>query len=687
MFNQELVNPKSIALIGASNDPTKPGGKALLNLLSTNYSGKLYPVNPKEESVQGMKCYQDVTQLPDVDLAILAIASKFVNQTVEFLAKNRKTKAFIVFSAGFSEIGEEGKQLENELAEIIKKYDASLIGPNCIGVLNTNYAGVFAGPIPKLDKFGCDFVSGSGATAVFILETAIQRGLPFSSIYSVGNSATIGVEEVLEYWDETFNPENSSKNKLIYIEQVHNPEKFLKHTTSLILKGCRIAAVKSGTTEAGSRAVSSHTGSLAGSDAAVEALFKKAGIIRCYSREELITVASILNYKELKGKNIAVITHAGGPGILCTDALQKNGLNVPKITSPKAEELLSKLYYGSSVANPIDFLATGTAEQLGIILDYVDNYFDEIDGMIVIFGTPGLFNVTEVYNVLHQKLSTCKKPIFPVLPSPIQAKEETEHFVNLGRTFFPDETPLATALAKVYYTPKPHLVEQLNYTDYDEQMFKEILAESENDNFINPNLVSKILDAVHIKQLPQIVSNSFEELTSKCKNWDYPLVMKVVGPVHKSDVGGVILNIQNIQELEKAYQKIMSLKDATAVLVQPMIKGTELFVGIKKEKDFGHLIFFGLGGIFIEVLKDVNFSLAPLDKVQAQSLIKNIKAYPIIKGIRGQKGIDEEQLAEIIIRISDLIHYLPEIEEMDINPLIATKKEIFAIDTRIKIKK
>lgn len=687
MFNQELINPKSIALIGASNDPTKPGGKALLNLLSTNYSGKLYPVNPKEESVQGMKCYQDVTQLPDVDLAILAIASKFVNQTVEFLAKNRKTKAFIVFSAGFSEVGEEGKQLENELAEIIKKYDASLIGPNCIGVLNTNYAGVFAGPIPKLDKFGCDFVSGSGATAVFILETAIQRGLPFSSIYSVGNSATIGVEEVLEYWDETFNPENSSKNKLIYIEQVHNPEKFLKHTTSLIIKGCRIAAVKSGTTEAGSRAVSSHTGSLAGSDAAVEALFKKAGIIRCYSREELITIASILNYKELKGKNIAVITHAGGPGILCTDALQKNGLNVPKITSPKAEELLSKLYFGSSVANPIDFLATGTAEQLGIILDYVDNYFDEIDGMIVIFGTPGLFNVTEVYNVLHQKLSTCKKPIFPVLPSPIQAKEETEHFVNLGRTFFPDETPLATALAKVYYTPKPHLIEQLNYSDYDEQMFKEILAESENDNFINPNLVSKILDSVHIKQLPQIVSNSFEELTSKCKNWDYPLVMKVVGPVHKSDVGGVILNIQNIQELETAYQKIMSLKDAIAVLVQPMIKGTELFVGIKKEKDFGHLIFFGLGGIFIEVLKDVNFSLAPLDKVQAQSLIKNIRAYPIIKGIRGQKGIDEKQLAEIIMRISDLIHFVPEIEEMDINPLIATEKEIYAIDTRIKIKK
>lgn len=687
MFNQELINPKSIALIGASNDPTKPGGKALLNLLSTNYSGKLYPVNPKEEYVQGMKCYKDISELPDVDLAILAISAKFINQSVEFLAQNRKTRAFIIFSAGFSEVGDEGKELEKELAEIIKKYDASLIGPNCIGVLNTNYAGVFAGPIPKLDPFGCDFVSGSGATAVFILETAIQRGLPFSSIYSVGNSATIGVEEVLEYWDETFDIEKSSKVKLIYIEQVHNPQKFLKHTTSLIMKGCRISAVKSGTTEAGSRAVSSHTGSLAGSDAAVEALFKKAGIIRCYSREELVTVASILIYKELKGKNIAVITHAGGPGILCTDALQKNGLNVPKITSQKAEELLSQLFYGSSVANPIDFLATGTAEQLGIILDYVDNYFDEIDGMVVIFGTPGLFNVTEVYNVLHQKLSTCKKPIYPVLPSPIQAKEETEHFVNLGRTFFPDEVSLATALAKVYYTPKPQIIETTNYSDYNIEDFQKIISNCENDSFISPELVSQFLDAVHINQLPQIVSNSLDDLKNQCKKFNFPMVMKVVGPIHKSDVGGVILNISNFEELEKAYNKIISIKDSTAVLVQPMVKGTELFVGVKKEKDFGHLIFFGLGGIFIEVLKDVNFSLSPLNKDQALNLIKNIKAYPIIKGIRGQKGINEDNLAEIIMRISDLVNNVPEIEEMDINPLIATETDIYAIDARIKIKK
>jgi Acyl-CoA synthetase (NDP forming) len=205
MINSYLINPKSIALVGASNDETKPGGKALKNLLSTNYQGNIYPVNPKEGNVQGLTCYRDVCDIPECELAILAIASKFVNQTVEFLASSKGTRAFIIFSAGFSEIGEEGKKLENELVEIVKKYDASLIGPNCIGVLNTNYAGVFAGPIPKLSPNGCDFVSGSGATAVFILETAIERGLPFSSIFSVGNSATIGVEEVLEYWDQSYN--------------------------------------------------------------------------------------------------------------------------------------------------------------------------------------------------------------------------------------------------------------------------------------------------------------------------------------------------------------------------------------------------------------------------------------------------------------------------------------------------
>lgn len=681
MINSFLLNPKSIALVGASNDETKPGGKALKNLLATNFHGKLYPVNPKESNVQGLDCFKDISEIPECELAILAIAAKFVNQTVEYLASNKGTRAFIIFSAGFSEVGEEGKKLEQELVEIIKKYDASLIGPNCIGVLNTNFAGVFAGPIPKLSKNGCDFVSGSGATAVFILETAIERGLPFSSIYSVGNSATIGVEEVLEYWDNSFD-DNSSKVKLIYIEQVHNPSKFLKHTSSLIKKGCRIAAVKAGTTEAGSRAVSSHTGSLAGSDAAVDALFQKAGIIRCYSREELITVASVLIYKELLGKNIAVVTHAGGPGILCTDALQKNGMNVPKIEGERAQELLSKLFYGSSVANPIDFLATGTAEQLGVILDYVDNYFDNIDGSVVIFGTPGLFDVTEVYNVLDKKISESRKPIYPVLPSPVQAKKETEHFISLGRTIFPDETNLANAIAKVYSTPKPVLSVENTISENDSNLRNQILSNINQGEFIPPEIISRLFDYFQIPRLPEVTGNSFEEILSKI-DFDFPLVMKVVGPVHKSDVGGVILNIRSAEELKLSFDKIMSIHGATGALVQPMISGKELFVGIKKEEDFGHLIFFGLGGIFVEVLKDVSKALCPINTEEAERMIKSIKGYPIIQGIRGKKGLDQNKLIDILLKVSRLVSVFPEITEMDINPLIANEKGIYSIDSRI----
>lgn len=686
MINTQLLNPKSIALVGASNDASKPGGRALKNLLSTNYKGKLFPVNPKEFTVQGLKCFNNYSELPEIDLAIIAIASKFVNQAVEELAQFHKTKAFIILSAGFSEIGEEGKKLESELVEICKKYDASLIGPNCIGLLNTNYAGVFAGPIPSLNQFGCDFVSGSGATAVFILETAIQRGLNFASIFSVGNSALIGVEEVLEFWDESFNPDSSSKIKLIYIEQVHNPEKFAKHTKSLIQKGCRIAAIKSGTTEAGSRAVSSHTGSLAGSDTAVDALFLKCGIIRCFSRDELVTVASALTYKELTGPNIAVITHAGGPGILCADALQKNGLNVPTIQGQKADELLSHLYPGSSVGNPIDFLATGTADQLEKIFDYVDNSFDNIDASIVIFGTPGLFDVTEVYSTINDKILECKKPIFPVLPSPVQAKEEMEYFVGLGRTFFPDGVRLAEALSKIYFTPKPDFNNHDNNVPVNESL-RNIVRKCPENGFIEPNLISEMFDNVGIPRLKEAVSDNIDDLYEKVKDFPHPVVMKVVGPVHKSDVGGVILNIDNKLTLQESFEKIMKIEGATGALVQPMIKGTELFVGVKKEKDFGHLIFFGLGGIFIEVLKDVNYALAPLDFNEAKKLIQSIKAYPIIKGIRGKKGINEDFLAEIITKVSSLVNLVPEIEEMDINPLIATENEIFSIDSRIKINK
>ena len=363
MINQQLINPKSIVVVGGSNNVRKPGGKIVKNLLSGKFKGKLLVVNPHEREVQGLNCFSTVDDLPHVDLAIIVIPALKCYNAIKTLIQTKQTKAFIILSAGFGEAGEEGVKAEQKIVEIVNQHNACLIGPNCIGVLNENYNGIFTSPIPEYDKFGCDLISSSGATAVFIMEAGIPLGLKFSEIYSVGNAAQTSVEDVLEYMDNNFDESKDSKIKLLYLESIKNPKKLLKHATSLINKGCKIAAIKAGSTDAGSRAAASHTGALASSDRIVRALFKKAGIVYCSSRDELITVASIFNYKPLKGKNIAIITHAGGSAVMLADALTKGGLNVPPITGKDADSLLDYLYPGSSVSNPIDFLATGTAEQ------------------------------------------------------------------------------------------------------------------------------------------------------------------------------------------------------------------------------------------------------------------------------------------------------------------------------------
>ncbi|TFH46558.1 MAG: CoA-binding protein, partial [Bacteroidia bacterium] len=279
MINDKLLNPSTIAVIGGSDDTTKAGGKVLKNLLDCGFRGEIYVVNPKKDFVQGLKAYADASLLPRTDLAVIAIPARYCPGVVQTMAAEKGTGGFIILSAGFSEENNEGAQLENEIVSIIDSHGGTLIGPNCIGFLNSNYSGVFTEPIPSLSSSGVEFISGSGATAVYIMETAITNGLPFSSVWSVGNSAQVGVEEVLEHLDETFDPERSSKIKLLYVESITNPDKLLKHTSSLIRKGCRIAAIKAGSSEAGSRAASSHTGAMASPDVAVEALFRKAGIV------------------------------------------------------------------------------------------------------------------------------------------------------------------------------------------------------------------------------------------------------------------------------------------------------------------------------------------------------------------------------------------------------------------------
>ena len=639
MITSQLLHPASIVVVGASNNVHKPGGAILKNLLSGGYTGELRAVNPKETEVQGVAAFADVKDIPDTDLAILAIPAALCPDAVEMLAAEKQVKAFIILSAGFGEETHEGAVLEDRILETVNRYGASLIGPNCIGFMNSWHHSVFSQPIPQLHPQGVDLISSSGATAVFILESAVTKGLQFNSVWSVGNAKQIGVEDVLQYMDEHFNPEADSRIKLLYIESIGDPDRLLFHASSLIKKGCKIAAIKAGSSESGSRAASSHTGAIASSDSAVEALFRKAGIVRCYSREELTTVGCIFTLPELKGKNFAIITHAGGPGVMLTDALSKGGLNVPKLEGPVVEELKGKLFPGAAVGNPIDILATGTPEHLRLCLEYCEEKFDNIDAVMAIFGTPGLVTMFEMYDVLHE------------MNAPRPANNEIELFgVDVPR-------------------------------------IRRIIDSIPADGYIAPHYVQALLRSAGIPIVEEFVSDNKEEVLAFARRTGFPVVAKVVGPVHKSDVGGVVLNIKSEQHLALEFDRMMQIPEASAIMVQPMLKGTELFIGAKYEEKFGHVVLCGLGGIFVEVLKDISSGLAPLSYEEAYSMIHSLRAYKIIKGTRGQKGVNEDKFAEIIVRLSTLLRFATEIKEMDINPLLATEKQVIAVDARIRIEK
>jgi acyl-CoA synthetase (NDP forming) len=684
MINKQLTHPESIVVVGASNDIHKPGGKVLKNIIDGGFKGKLYVTNPKEDTIQDIICFRDPADLPQVDLAIIAVAARFIPDIVDLLTQKKNTRAFIILSAGFSEESAEGKLLEKKIVDSINLVNGALIGPNCVGILTPQHHSIFTLPIPNLLPGGCDFITGSGATACFIMDAGISKGLTFSNVYSVGNSAQMGVEEILQHMDEHFDPAVDSKIKLLYIENISKPAKLLRHATSLIKKGCRIAAIKAGTSEAGSRAASSHTGALASSDVAVDALFRKAGIVRCYGREELVSVASVFMHPELNGKRIAIITHAGGPAVMLTDSLSAEGFELPTLEGEKAGLLKEKLFAGSSVSNPIDFLATGTAEQLGFIIDACNNDFDEIDAMVVIFGTPGLVEIYDVYELLDEKMKTSRKPIFPVLPSILTASKEVEFFQNKNHVNFPDEVQLGKALGKVWKTAKP--ISDPHFAKIDIQSVRTVIEKAEN-GYLAPEKIQLLLDAAGIQRAGESVVNTREEALKAATELGFPLVMKVVGPVHKSDVGGVVLGVKSTEKVLEEFERMMKIKDTHAVLLQQMLRGTELFAGAKRESGYGHVVLCGLGGIFVEVLKDVNSALVPVSSQEASVMIQSLKGYKIIQGVRGQKPINEKAFAEAICRLSALLEAAPEIAEMDINPLLGNENGVTAVDARIRIEK
>ena len=683
MITSQLITPKSIAVIGASENQAKPGGKVLQNLIEGNFEGVIYAVNHKPVNIPGTQYVSAISQIPSVDLAILSIPAKQCVEIVKQLVQ-KQTKAFIIFSAGFTESGDTGTLAENELVNLINQAGGTLIGPNCIGVIHKKYKGVFTTPIPHYDPSGCELISSSGATAVFFMEAALLTGLKFSNIYSIGNAAQTGVEEILEYMDKTFKPEQSPIVKLLYLEHIKNPFKFIRHATSLRKKGCRIAAIKSGYSEAGGRAASTHTGALATSDTAIRALFKKCGIVYCSSRDELAAVAGIFQSKKLKGNNIAIITHAGGSAVMLTDTLISGGMQVPLLPSEDTQELLSQLHPGSSVNNPIDFLATGTATQLATIIDFCENHH-QIDGMAVVFGSPGLFNVKDVYEVLNNKINSCQKPIFPVLPSLINAEKEIKDFIKKGKINFPDEVNLGKALAHTYGTEN-FLFEKTILPKMDLPTIRALINASSN-GFLSPNATRELLEAAGIDLVQQKVIFSENEIGKATTTLKFPWVMKVIGPVHKTEVGGVLLNIHDKKQAISAFRKLIKIPKAQGILIQEMINGEELYCGAVRQGKFGHVVLCGLGGIFLELIQDTASALAPMSEKEVNSMIKSLKGYPLFEGYRNRKALNKKKFADLIRRVGALVHLAPEIAELDLNPILANQYQMTPVDVRIRIEK
>lgn len=675
MINSALLDPKSITIVGASNSLEKPGGGLVKNLIDGGYKGEVYPLNPKQSEVQGLKAYNSLEELPNTDMAIMAVPAEVAVQTVEFLAKNKNTRAYIIISAGFSEIGEEGKKLEEKLQDLVCEYDLAIIGPNCIGVINPNYKGVFVSPPPPVVEDGVDFVSASGALAVFLFEVAAKHGLRFKNIFTVGNSLDIGVEDVLKHWDESFEEGISSTTKMVYVEQIRKPDLFFKHIQSLRRKGCHVIVLKPGDSEAGARAALSHTGALAGDSKAIGWLIEKSGAIRVESREELVHIAAILSQKQLNGKRIAIVTHAGGPAVMLTDALNYAGMEIPEIDEESQEKILEFLFCGSSASNPIDMLATATHEQLRFVLKHCDG-LDYIDGIVVIYGKTGMEDLNITYKTLSDTIIECKKPVYPVMPSVNTAADETNGYIGYGNVAFFDEVVFANALNKVVKAPKVYGDELfIPSPDFNDPAKEDIILEEKE--------VFERLKWAGIPTVNTQILHTEEELNA-LTDLNYPVVAKVLGILHKTEVNGVVLNIQNFDELKAEFNRLTAIEGSTGILIQEMISGgTEIYMGAKMHPGIGYSIHVGVGGIFIELVKDISSMLAPVNLEEAKHMLSQLKAQKLFKGFRNMPAINMDQFAQIVVTFSNMFKQYPDIAEIDLNPLIATADKIIAVDARI----
>ncbi|MGD8997281.1 MAG: acetate--CoA ligase family protein [Anaerolineae bacterium] len=693
---EALFSPQAVAVVGASTNPEKLGHSVLDNIIKYGYQGQVYPVNPTAKEILGRTCYPRVTEIPDpVDLAVIVVPDRFVAEVMEDCGK-RGVQAAIIITAGFREAGAEGRQMEREVMKIAEEHHIRVVGPNCLGVIDTNSSlnASFAARMP--DRGQISFMSQSGALCTGILDRAALNGLGFSSFVSLGNKGDLNETDFLEVWRDDPN----TSVVMAYLEGVVDGDAFIEAARKLT-KTKPLIVVKSGTTSAGSRAVSSHTGTLAGSDTAYDAAFEQAGILRAHSVSELFAYSTALAYQPLpRGRQVAIITNAGGPGIMATDACVNGGLELASLSSDTVDYLHQVLPPAANHYNPIDVLGDARSDRYEKALEAALK--DPGVDAIIFLLTPQV--MTDIEETAEAVVRISKQHDKPVLACFMGGKDVAAGNKILGEGHipfygFPEDAADALRI----------MVQQQEWinTEYEDPVHMDadreraamtVLAAQKAGRLKLNEMEARQVVAAYGLPLPKSqLAFTADQAAQFADEIGYPVVMKIISPdiLHKSDMGGVMIGIQTEKEAREAYQDIlirarryMSDADIWGVAVQEMVKhGKETILGVNKDPTFGHMVMFGLGGIYVEVLKDVQFGIAPITPTQAREMITNLRSYPLLAGVRGEEASDMEAMADCLLRVSQMVTDLPQIVELDINPLFVYEagKGVMAVDARIVI--
>jgi len=694
---QHFFAPASIAVIGASTTPGKIGHDIVRNLLASGFKGAIYPINPKAPEVLGLKAYPSVLAVEEgIDLAVVAIPARVVLPVIEECAQKGIDSAIII-SAGFKESGPEGMEREKQLAQISRRSALRIVGPNCLGIIaaSSGLNASFAAAFPKPGSVA--LMSQSGALATAILDWSVQNNIGYSKFVSFGNGVDVGVVDLLRAWED--DPE--TKVIVAYIEGVPDGPEFMSVARRVSAKK-PVIVVKSGNTQAGARAVSSHTGSLAGSGEAYHAAFKQCGVIRADSVEELFDLAVAFAHQVLpKSRRVAILTNAGGPGIMATDAVEMSGLQLATISAATIQELRTKLPAASNFHNPIDCLGDADAARYGFAAKTVlaDSNVDAALALL----TPQ--TSTQPYETAQGLIAAAASRQKPVLACFMGGKAMSEAAALLRDRQvpnypYPERAVRALAEMARYREWREEPPEEIERFPADTKMVKEIFQRARQQGRVNLGEVEarEVLQAYHIRVPQSYFALDAEEAARHADEIGYPIVMKIVSPdiLHKSDIGGVRVGIRSRQETMDAFDLMMlrtrryaPSADLRGVSVQEMVQsGREVILGSTRDPQFGPLVMFGLGGIYVEVLRDVSFRVAPFGRRQARRMIEEIRSAPLLRGARGERPCDLEAIATSLLVLSQLVTDFPEIVEMDINPLMVGEPgvEPVAVDARITIR-